>query len=81
MGQTSLHNIYLSGIHLDLSKDERLANDMTATGKFCPSPTCKDMKNEMEKVSSEERYTCHYCGGVVEYDEKGNIQEVWFTGH
>lgn len=54
---------------------------MTATGKFCPSPTCKDMKNEMEKVSSEERYTCHYCGGVVEYDEKGNIQEVWFTGH
>ena len=66
---------------MGLSEDEKLSNDMTKTGRFCPSPTCKNLKNEMEKVSSEERYTCHYCGGTVEYDEKGEIKEVWFTGH
>ena len=60
---------------MDLSDDEKLANDMMKSGIFC-----KKDGQEMEKVSGELRYTCHWCGGVVEYDEKGNEIE-WFEGH
>ena len=65
---------------MDIPKDERTANDMTNTGVICPSETCKENNHQMEQVSSELRYTCHWCGGVVEYDKKGNIKESWFAG-
>lgn len=59
---------------MGLSEDEKLANDMTKTGKFCP----KD-GNEMEKVSAHNRYTCHWCGGILE--EEDGKTSVWFEGH
>ena len=55
------------------SQDE--SNDMTKSGEYCP----KD-HNEMEKVSGFRRYTCHWCGGILEYDEEGK-KSVWFEGH
>lgn len=65
---------------MDISKDERLANDMTNTGVICPSSECKDRNHQMEQVTGFLRYTCHWCGGVIEYDDKGNITESWFEG-
>lgn len=65
---------------MDIHENERVANDMTASGVICPSQTCNGLNHEMEKVSSELRYTCHWCGGVVEYDEKGNETGRWFEG-
>lgn len=63
------------GMGVDLPEDERYANDMTKTGKFCPSDS-----NELEKVSNEDRYTCHWCGGIFKIDEKGKIYDTWFEG-
>lgn len=65
---------------MDIPKDERAENDMTRTGVICPSKTCGGLNHEMEQVTGETRYTCHWCGGVVEYDQKGNITESWFEG-
>ena len=80
MGQAKLQTTSLLGIHMGLFEDEKLANDLTKSGVYCPSETCTGLKHEMERVSSELRFTCHWCGGVVEYDEKGNITESWFEG-
>ena len=55
--------------------NDKEANDMTKTGKFCPND-----QNELEKVSGEDRHTCHWCGGIFIIDEKGEIKEVWFDG-
>ena len=59
---------------MGLSEDERLANDLTRTNQFCP----KD-GSELERVSQENRYTCHYCGGIFQLGEKG-IEAGWFEG-
>lgn len=48
---------------------------MTHSGVFC-----KKDANEMEKVSGELRYTCHWCGGIVEHDKDGK-EIYWFEGH
>lgn len=60
---------------MGLSQDERFENDMTKTGKFCPSDS-----HELEKVTGENRYTCHFCGGIFQLDEKGQVCEGWFEG-
>lgn len=60
---------------MGLSDDEKLANDMTQTGKFCPTDNY-----ELEQVTGENRYTCHMCGGVFTTDEKGQVQVDWFGG-
>ena len=73
MGEIKLSNLYLSGIHLDIPQDERFANDMTKSGEFCPNDN-----HEMEKVSGHDRYTCHWCGGILEYEE--GKKKVWFEG-
>lgn len=65
----------LLGMGMDLPQDERDANDMTKTGKFCP----KDGE-ELEKVSEENRYTCHYCGGIFQLGKEGGIEAGWFDG-
>ena len=75
MGQTWIQTLNILGIRVGLSEDERLANDMTQTGKFCPS-----CKKELEKVSGEARYTCHWCGGIFILGVDGNVEEVWFEG-
>ena len=46
MGQAELKTIYLSGVYMDLPKDEKLANDMMTTGVFCPSQTCSELKHK-----------------------------------
>jgi transposase-like protein len=58
-----------------LSEDEKYENDMTRTGKYCP--TCD---KELEKVSEEDRYTCHWCGGVFIIALDGTLEETWFEG-
>lgn len=60
---------------MGLSEDEKLKNDMTRTGKFCPNDNY-----ELEKVSNEDRHTCHWCGGIFIINEKGETKEVWFKG-
>ena len=65
---------------MDLPEAERDANNMMASGVYCPSNECKSKKHEMEQVTGFLRYTCHWCGGVVEYDNNGNIVEAWFEG-
>ena len=75
MGQAKLQTIPLLGLGVDLPETERFENDMTRSGCFCP----KD-GNELEKVSQENRYTCHYCGGIYELDEEGKVKEGWFEG-
>ena len=60
---------------MDLPQDERIQNDMTDTGKFCPSD-----KYELEQITGENRYTCHVCGGVFKLDEKGEVKVDWFEG-
>ena len=60
---------------MDLPEDKRAANDMTRSGQFCPNDG-----EELERVSGEERHTCHFCGGIWLIDEKGKIKEVWFKG-
>lgn len=75
MDAPKLKNLYLSGIHMDLSKDEKLKNDLTKSGVFC-----KKDGHEMEKVSNELRYTCHWCGGIIEHDKEGK-ETYWFEGH
>lgn len=65
---------------MGLSSDEKLQNDLTKSGVFCPSDECSGKNHEMEKVSSELRYTCHWCGGVIEHDEQGKITGSWFEG-
>ena len=55
------------------------ANDMTKSGVYCVN----DGK-EMERVSSEIRYTCHQCGSVLEVlkkDGKLKTIEVIFAGY
>ena len=47
---------------------------MTQSGVFCPKDNF-----EMEKISAVNRYTCHLCGGILEYDEEGK-ESVWFEG-
>lgn len=59
---------------MDLPESEKLKNDMTRTGQFCPND-----KHELEKVSNEDRYTCHWCGGIF-IIEKDTIKEAWFEG-
>lgn len=66
VGQAQPPDIYLSGIHMDIPQDEKSQNDMMKTGVFCPA--CND---EMERVSGENVYTCHMCGGVFIYDREG----------
>ena len=73
MGEIELTNIYLSGIHLDIPKDEKLLNDMTHSGEFCPNDG-----HEMEKVSGHNRFTCHWCGGILEYED--GEKRVWYKG-
>ena len=75
MGSKFNYRLYLQGVHLGLSEDERLANDMMKTGRFCPNDN-----EELEKVSAEDRYTCHWCGGIFRINEEGQIIEVWFKG-
>ena len=75
MGQTKFQTLNLLDIYMGLSEDERLANDLTKSGKFCP--TCKQ---ELEKVSGEPRHTCHWCGGIFLINEEGKVEEVWFEG-
>ena len=75
MGQTKPEEEPLLGVGMDVPQDERDANDMTRTGKFCP----KDGQ-ELERVSAEDRHTCHWCGGIFKIDEKGQIYETWFEG-
>ena len=53
---------------MDLPKAERDANDMTVTGVWC----INNDGHQMERVTGEERYTCHYCGAVI---------EIYFKGH
>lgn len=60
---------------MGLSEDERVANDMTKTGRFCPSD-----QYELEQVTGENRYTCHMCGGVFKVNEEGKVQVDWFEG-
>lgn len=74
MGEIESSNLYLSGIHMDIPQDERLKNDLTKSGVFC-----KKDGHEMEKVSAHLRYTCHWCGGIVEHDKEGKEVE-WFEG-
>lgn len=64
---------------MGVSKDERFENDMTKSGKRCPNESCKDFKEDLEKVSGEKRYTCHYCGAIFEYDEEDKAN-AWFEG-
>lgn len=59
---------------MGLSEDEKLENDMTKTGHFCPSD-----QYELEQVTGENRYTCHFCGGVFTVEE-GKIKADWFEG-
>lgn len=47
---------------------------MTASGQFCPND-----QNELEKVSGEDRHTCHWCGGIFIIKD-GKVEEVWFEG-
>ena len=54
------------------SKDE--SNDMTKSGEFCPNDG-----HEMEKVSANNRFTCHWCGGILEYEDDGK-KKVWYKG-
>ena len=75
MGQSKLKNLSLSVIYMDLPEDERYANDMTRTGRFCPNDG-----EELEKVSNEDRHTCHWCGGIFKINEKGEVYEKWFEG-
>ena len=60
---------------MGLSEDEKLQNDLTKTGLYCP----KD-GNELEQVSAEDRHTCHWCGGIFKIDEKGKVYDTWFDG-
>lgn len=60
---------------MDISENEKHANDMTKTGHFCP----KD-GHEMEVVSASDMHVCHWCGGQWRVDEKGNCIEVQFEG-
>jgi len=75
MGQAQRLKDSLLGLGMDLPQDERDANDMTKTGKFCP----KD-GTELEKVSNEDRHTCHWCGGIFKINEKGEVYDTWFEG-
>ena len=75
MGRTRIEDIRLSGIYMDISKNERTQNDMTRTGKFCPNDN-----HEMELVSDSQMHVCHWCGGQFKIDEKGQITEVQFEG-
>lgn len=54
---------------------DKEANNMCNTGKYCPS-----CEKELEKVSGEERYTCHWCGGTFILGVDGQVEEVWFDG-
>ena len=65
---------------MDIPEDERDANNMMNTGVICPSNECSGKDHQMEQVTGFLRYTCHWCGGVVEYDKEGNITESWFEG-
>ena len=60
---------------MGLSDNERSANDMCRTGKFCPTDDY-----ELEQVTGENRYTCHVCGGIFELDEEGKVKVGWFEG-
>jgi len=60
---------------MDVPQDERFANDMTKTGRYCP----KD-NNELEIVSASDMHVCHWCGGQFRIDEKGEVKEVQFEG-
>ena len=62
------------GICMDIPESKRTQNDMTRSGVFCPKDNF-----EMEKISAVNRYTCHLCGGILEYDEEGK-ESVWFEG-
>lgn len=75
MDKTEFKTKALLDICMDLPQDEKFKNDMTNSGKFCPNDN-----HELEKVSNEERHTCHWCGGIFIIDEKGTIKEVWFKG-
>lgn len=74
MDQAWTENLPLPGICMALFYSQDESNDMTKSGQFCP----KD-GNEMEKVSGHNRYTCHWCGGIREYDKEGK-ESVWFEG-
>ena len=60
---------------MGLSEDEKLANDMTKTGHFCPTDNY-----ELEQVTGENRYTCHMCGGVFCVNKEGKVEVDWFEG-
>jgi hypothetical protein len=61
---------------MDISDSEKLKNDMMRSGKFCLNDN-----TELEKVSEENRFVCHFCGGVFELDNTGNVVNGWFGGH
>lgn len=61
---------------MGLSEDEKLANDMTKTGRHCP----KD-GNELEIVSASDMHVCHWCGGQFRINDDNQIIEVQFEGH
>ena len=73
MDKAKLEDILLSGVCVDIPKDERNANDMMETGVWCINAKVRPECNiQMERVSGEERYTCHYCGAVIEIHFKGH---------
>lgn len=53
---------------LSTEENSNNLNDMTKTGVWC----INNDGHEMEQVTGENRYTCHYCGAVI---------EVYFKGH
>lgn len=59
---------------------DKTANSMTETGVHCINDG-----QEMELVTGEIRYTCHYCGSVWEIEKGKGGQiirvEVIFEGH
>ena len=67
-----------------IPENKATENDMTESGRFCFADG-----NQLEKVTGEERYSCHYCGGTYTYEEYKNAKEdgrvadigIWFKGH
>ena len=63
---------------MDIFESQRSANDMTKSGQFCPNDN-----KEMERVSGEWTYTCHYCGRVeIRIQRNGKViqTKVEFEG-
>lgn len=64
---------------MDIFQTKRDENNMMETGIYC----LNDGK-QMEQVTGEIRYTCHFCGSVWEIErENGKVKtvQVIFEGH